>query len=436
MDPIHKKIVTLRRSLLSASAVVVLAAGVLSVSNPAYADTVSFEYTVTGEDPSIATWVVGRACSADSDWINIGRPAVTQTASVSETGLYTFRDSRIPTDGRFMIFEGLFDRNDVSNCLVEVDDEESVELEAGVAYTMLLAGYGGLTGTMAYEVSGPGIFASTVTLLDATTALSASSGAVVAGDSVDLTATIARPGFSANFAGHIEFFDGGTSLGATQVAETGEATLPAVQLNAGSRQITAHYAGNAWVAPSISAPVSVEVEPSATTTVLSASAASVEAGARVSLSAEITGVAPTGTVEFFAGGTSLGSASVTAGVSTAPASAVLTTASLAVGTHSITAAYGGDLKNAASRSLVPLTLTVTAVPVPAPTRSPAPVPDPAPVPVTPVAKPDPAKNDTSAKQLATTGGEPSFVLLSGALTLVAGATLLVARQRARRTRQV
>ncbi|MGL3150600.1 Ig-like domain-containing protein [Microbacterium sp. A82] len=401
----------MRRSLLSASAVVSLAAGALFISTPAYADAVSFQfqYTVTNEDPSIAAWPSGSDCSTAAAWDNSGRRAMASVAVVSATGLYTFLDLRSPTDGRFVIFEGAFDRNDVSNCLMEVDDVGHVNLEAGVEYTMVLAGFAGQAGTVTYHVSGPGNFGTANTLLGATTVLTASSGTVTAGDPVDLTATVARPGFTANFAGNVEFFDGATNLGEVSVAATGEATLPNVVLTDGSHQITAHYEGNAWVLPSISAPVAVEVEPpvAATTTVVTAANASVEAGTEVSFNAEVTGATPTGTVEFFADGTSLGSATTTAGASATTASAILATASLAVGTHSITATYGGDLNNAASTSLVALTLMVTAVPDPEPTPDPVPTPEPtpAPVPVTPVVKPEPAKNDTSAKQLAATGTE-------------------------------
>ncbi|MGP6171085.1 Ig-like domain-containing protein [Microbacterium sp. A196] len=427
----------MRRSFLSASAVVALAAGALFISTPAYADPISyqFKYTVTNEGPSTVAWPSGGDCSTEAAWDGGGRRAITSVAVVSATGLYTFRDLKSPVDGRFIIFEGAFDRNDVSNCVAEVDDFGLVNLEADVEYTMVLAAFGGQSGTVSYHASGPGIFGTATTLLGATTVLTASSGTVAAGDPVDLTATVARPGFTANFEGNVEFFDGATSLGEVPVSATGQAALPNVALTSGSHQITAHYAGNTWVLPSISAPVTVEVEPpvAATTTVVTAANASVEAGTEVSFNAEVTGATPTGTVEFFADGISLGSATTTASASATTASATLTTASLAVGTHSITAAYGGDFNNAASTSLAALTLTVTAVPDPEP--APTPDPAPAPVPVTPVVKPDPAKNDTSAKQLAATGAELPLGLLSGGLTIAAGATLLFARQRARRTRQ-
>jgi len=69
---------------------------------------------------------------------------------------------------------------------------------------------------------------------------------------------------------------------------------------------------------------------------------------------------PIGTVQFFDGATSLGSGTLAGGVATLP------TSSLSVGSHSITARYGGDSSNAASTSGIliqtvnPGPLTITA----------------------------------------------------------------------------
>ena len=67
-------------------------------------------------------------------------------------------------------------------------------------------------------------------------------------------------------------------------------------------------------------------------------------------------VVPTGTVTFKDGTTTLGT-----GTLDGTGKATYTTSSLAVGSHSITAAYGGDALNAASTSSA-LSVTVTAPP--------------------------------------------------------------------------
>ncbi len=98
-----------------------------------------------------------------------------------------------------------------------------------------------------------------------------------------------------------------------------------------------------------------------TTTALTASAATINAGASVTLTATITEASgstftPTGTVTFLDGATTLGTGTVnTSGVATYSASA------LATGAHSITAQYGGDANLAASTSTA-VTVTVQAIP--------------------------------------------------------------------------
>ncbi|MEZ0449009.1 Ig-like domain repeat protein [Cellulomonas sp. ICMP 17802] len=103
-----------------------------------------------------------------------------------------------------------------------------------------------------------------------------------------------------------------------------------------------------------SIPAAPPLAASPSTTTLATSAASVEAGTPVTLTATVTPTAATGSVEFFAGTTSLGTAVLSAG------SAALTTSAIPVGTNSVTAAYLGG-SNAASTS-GPVTVTVTPTP--------------------------------------------------------------------------
>jgi hypothetical protein len=64
----------------------------------------------------------------------------------------------------------------------------------------------------------------------------------------------------------------------------------------------------------------------------------------VAFTATVTGVSPTGTVTFKDGATVLGTVALSGGVAT------LTTSSLTIGSHSITAEYGGDANNGPSTS--------------------------------------------------------------------------------------
>lgn len=106
---------------------------------------------------------------------------------------------------------------------------------------------------------------------------------------------------------------------------------------------------------------SVEVAKAATTTSLAATPNPAVAGATVTLTAKVTGAEPSGSVTFEDDATAIGTGTVGAdGIAT------LTTSTLAVGAHTLSASYGGDADNLASDS-AGLALTVEAPPV-EPTR--------------------------------------------------------------------
>jgi hypothetical protein len=87
-------------------------------------------------------------------------------------------------------------------------------------------------------------------------------------------------------------------------------------------------------------------------------------GQSVTFTATVTGNSPTGTAQFKDGAVNLG-----APVALSGGSASFTTASLAVGTHSITAVYSGDVNNAASASpAVVQTVDASVVPPPQASR--------------------------------------------------------------------
>jgi hypothetical protein len=120
----------------------------------------------------------------------------------------------------------------------------------------------------------------------------------------------------------------------------------------GTHTVFANYFGDATRGASSSAPLTFVVNPASTPVVVSANASSIVSGAQAQLSAGFNGTgSPRGTFTFFDGATPLGITPVGEG------SIVVT--DLAVGTHSITAAYSGSLDVLAATS-APITLTVTA----------------------------------------------------------------------------
>ena len=81
-----------------------------------------------------------------------------------------------------------------------------------------------------------------------------------------------------------------------------------------------------------------------TTTALSSSQSPSSFGQPVKFTAKVTGLSPSGSVTYLDGGMLIGTGTLAAGM------ASFTISSLAVGSHSMTAQYGGDSSNAASTS--------------------------------------------------------------------------------------
>jgi YVTN family beta-propeller protein len=169
------------------------------------------------------------------------------------------------------------------------------------------------------------------------------------GTPVTCTATV-KPGGGGTLTGTVMFLDGTTVLGTRTLNGSGVATFTTSTLTVGTHSITAKYNGSANFAGSTSAAGTETITPATTTAALVSSAASASSGAPVTFTATITSSTsgmPTGTVNFLDGTTVLGTGTLNgSGVAT------LTTSTLAVGTHSITAAFGGDSNFAASTSTV------------------------------------------------------------------------------------
>jgi hypothetical protein len=200
--------------------------------------------------------------------------------------------------------------------------------------------HGGSTGSLTQTVNGSST--------SSTVAIASSANRSKVGRSITLTGTITAP--AGGVTGTVEFFDG-TSIGAATMSSN-KATLTNSTLAMDGHAITARYAGNATVPPSIS-PVFVETitpttsSPRTPTVSLSASPSPATLGGSVSFTATVTGnlgTRPTGRVVFFANGRVIGDpagVALTASGSVA-AQAVFATSELAHGTHTITAVYMAD----------------------------------------------------------------------------------------------
>lgn len=176
------------------------------------------------------------------------------------------------------------------------------------------------------------------------------------------SASVSSPNGSAT--GTVTYKTGTTTLGTATLSSSGIAELQTSLLPGGTNALTASFPGDASFQASTSAPVSLTVQPAPTALMLSWSG-TLTVGQPATLTATLTnpnatgkpsldseGVAPTGTVTFLDGTTTLGTASVTGTAATsttlATGSAILTTSQLACGTQNITVSYGGDSNYAGS----------------------------------------------------------------------------------------
>jgi predicted secreted protein len=187
------------------------------------------------------------------------------------------------------------------------------------------------------------------------------------GASVTFTATVTSA-TAGTITGTVTFLDGTTQIGTGAVGAGGVATFATSALAQGSHSITAQYGGDSNYTGSTSTAVTQVVNaaaPIGTTTALSASATTATFGTNITFTATVSSMsaiskkaqisaAITGTVTFLDGSTPIGTGSVgTNGVAT------FSTTALAVGSHSITAQYGGDSTYNGSTSS-PVTVVVNA----------------------------------------------------------------------------
>jgi len=168
------------------------------------------------------------------------------------------------------------------------------------------------------------------------------------GQLVTFTAVVA-PEFSGTASGTVTFKDGTTVIG-TETLTGGVAKLDLSDLGVGSHSITAAFNGSADFAKSTSAVLTETVNPATTSTSVTSSLNPSTDGSSVTFTAKVTpgsGPVATGTVTFKNGTTTLGT-----GALNGSGEATYATKTLTVGTHSITAVYGGSADDSTSTSAV------------------------------------------------------------------------------------
>jgi hypothetical protein len=237
-----------------------------------------------------------------------------------------------------------------------------VTLSSGTAAfstTALAVGTRSITATYGGSLSfigSTGATSQVVRSVDTTTILTSSANPATIGQPVTLTATVTSP--SGTPTGAVTFFDGATPLGAAVTLNaSGVATLTTASLTLGTHSLSAGYASADGSFNASTGTLSQVVRKIATTTTVTGAPNPAALNETVRLNVTVTGAigTPSGTVQLFDGTTPLG------GVLTLDATgrASLSLTSLAVGSHSITATYGGaatyDVSTSAAVTQVVLT---------------------------------------------------------------------------------
>ena len=177
-------------------------------------------------------------------------------------------------------------------------------------------------------------------------ALRSSIAAPVSGQATNLVAIVSSPlRCRKNIAGSIDFLEAGRLIATAPVA-AGRG-LARVRFGAGPHRITALYDGSGVVLPAMSAPLDLTVGRAATATIVAGPAAR-RHGRPARFTATVRTIAPgsglaTGSVTFSDAGTDLATV-----VLDTVGKAMFSTASLDVGSHSITVSYSGDANHASS----------------------------------------------------------------------------------------
>ena len=185
------------------------------------------------------------------------------------------------------------------------------------------------------------------------TSLSLSATNVMAGNPVTLTAFVGGPGRSTP-QGTVQFTAGSENLGSAATF-LGKAIVTTNSLTPGTYEVVATFTGQVGSTSSESTPQALTVTQIPTTLALTANPSTAVSGTPVTITATLsyatTSLSPSGTVTIKDGSTTIATSPVVDGA------ASFTTSTLAVGTHSLSASYGGDANFVKSSGTGSVTIT-------------------------------------------------------------------------------
>jgi len=303
-----------------------IASGFLNVGAPTFTAVYSGNTDYTGSTSAVYTHIVNMAFTTtvvgtSPDPSNFGDlVTITATCTAVAPGAGT-------PNGPFTFFDN---GNFLGQVMFVPTGTASITTSALTPGSHSITAVGG-DGNFFFHSSTSAPVTQVVNQASSTTTLASSPNPSNVGQSVSLTANVSP----ASSTGTVEFFDGVSSLGTSPVAG-GSAALSTAALSAGSHSLTAVYSGDTGHAGSTSNTVTQVVTSPGTTTTLATTPNPSVFGESVTLTATVSPAAATGTVEFFEGATSLGTAPLSGGT------ASIATSAFAVGSHVMHAVYSGD----------------------------------------------------------------------------------------------
>jgi large repetitive protein len=299
---------------------------------------------------SVGTHLITAAYSGDANYVGfetsyisevVNQAATTTTLNSSQNPAppgvqLTFQTTVTPPSGSTVQPSGTVQLLDGSTVLTSANVTNG---SAQLTYSFGTTGTHTLTAVYSGDVNCQGSTSAVLTQSvksPSSMTLSSTPNPSTDGAAAAFTAIVQQSGAS----GTVDLLDGGTTLGSATLTN-GSATF-SFALSAGSHTITANYRGDTNFQPSSA--TLTQVVKANTTTTITANPASATVGQAVQFSATVAPAAATGTVQFFEGGTSLGTAAVSNGV------AVLSISTFAAGTHNVNSLYSGDAAYASSSS--------------------------------------------------------------------------------------
>jgi hypothetical protein len=192
------------------------------------------------------------------------------------------------------------------------------------------------SGSDTYASSASVALEQTVTVQGSTTLLLPTVNPAPYGETLVFVVAVVPDGGTGVPTGTITLMSGGSTVG-TATLTGGTAAVVVSSLDAGSHSLTAAYPGDHNFSPSVSGAVTETINAASTATTLTVSPTTAATGQQVTLTAAVTSAwaLPAGAVTFSAGGSSIGTSSLSGGAAT------LVACFAHSGTEELSAAYAG-----------------------------------------------------------------------------------------------